>query len=77
MPNDNKTQAKPFIKKLTASIIIPTIINDMPPNRWLFFQVVSFFILQFVLNPMQEFIRNFGIMFPMIIIDTPKIPKMS
>lgn len=77
MPNDNKTQAKPFIKQLTASIIIPTIINDMPPNRWLFFQVVSFFILQFVLNPMQEFIRNFGIMFPMIIIDTPKIPKMS
>ena len=73
----HQKQEMPFVKKHTMSIIIPLTINEIPPKRWLFFHVVSFFMLHTVLSPTAEFIRGFGIMLPNRIIATPSSPNTS
>ena len=77
MPIVHQKQEAPFVKKHTMIIIKPPIINEIPPKRWLFFHVVSFFILHTVLSPTTEFIRNFGMILPKIIIETPSSPNKS
>ena len=77
MPIVQLKQEKPLVKKHTMIIMIPPIINEIPPKRWLFFHVVSFFILHTVLSPATEFIRNYGIILPNIIIATPRSPNKS
>lgn len=74
---DHRKQIHPLVKKQIRRIINPVKIEAAPPKRWLFFQVVSFLMLQGVLTPMKEFKRNFGIIFPVIIIVIPKMPKRS
>ena len=66
-----------FVRRQTMMVKIPATINDIPPKNWLFFHVVSFFILHFVRKPIREFIRNFGITFPVMIIIIPKTPKST
>ena len=73
----HQKQEMPFVKKHTMIIIIPLTINEIPPKRWPFFHVVSFFILHTLLSPTTEFIRSFGIMLPNIIIATPSSPNTS
>ena len=73
----HQKQEMPFVKKHTMIIITPPTINEIPPKRWLFFYVVSFFILHTVLSPAIEFIRSFGIILPNIIIATPSSPNTS
>ena len=51
--------------------------KEIPPNRWLFFQVISFFILHLVRKPIAEFIRIFGIIFPKTIMNIPSRIKIS
>ena len=77
MLSEINRQVKPLVSKLMTNIIIPAVINEIPPNRWLFFQTASFFMLHFVLKPIIEFNRVLGIMFPMIIIKMPIIAKIS
>ena len=77
MPIVHQKQEKPFVKKHTMIIITPSTINEIPPKRWLFFHVVSFFILHTVLSPAIEFIRSFGIILPNIIIATPGSPNKN
>ncbi len=52
-------------------------IKEIPPACWHFFQVTSFFMLQCVRNPITEFIRSLGMIFPVTIINTPMMPKTS
>ena len=73
----HQKQEMPFVKKHTMIIIMPLTINEIPPKRWPFFHVVSFFILYTLLSPTTEFIRSFGIMLPNIIIATPSSPNTS
>ncbi len=70
-------QAISLVKQQAAIIKIPAAIKEIPPNRWLFFQVVSFFMLQPVRRPIREFIRSLGIIFPTTTIDSPKRPQTS
>ena len=77
MPIDHKEQAKPFVKQQINMIRSPTTMKEIPPNRWLFFQVISFFILHLVRKPIAEFIRIFGIIFPQTIMNIPSRIKIS
>src|SRR5699024_4565154 len=72
-----KEQETPFVKKQAKIVTIPVRIKVIPPKRWLFFHVVSFFILHTVRRPITEFIRNLGMTFPISIIPMPNIPKIS
>ena len=59
MPIDHKEQAKPFVKQQINMIRSPTTMKEIPPNRWLFFQVISFFILHLVRKPIAEVHSDF------------------
>ena len=61
---DHSRQAPALVVRLTAVIRMPLMIKVMPPNFWLFFQVISFFLLHVVRNPMTELFFSFGTMLP-------------
>lgn len=76
-PKTDNKQGVPFITIQMPIIMIPPMIKEIPPICWLFFHVASFFMLQCVLNPIIEFIRNLGMRFPVTIINIPMMPKTS
>lgn len=76
-PKTDNKQEVPFTAIQMPIIIIPPMIKEIPPICWHFFHITSFFMLQGVLSPIVEFIRNLDMTFPRTIINTPMIPKTS
>ena len=72
MPVIIKTDAIPFISRVSIIITIPAINKAFPANLLLNSHVWSFSILQTVRNPKIEFFFALGTKFAIIIIKIPK-----